>query len=452
MNIIDLLDAGQSILGAVSDAVETGDYSNLAGDIQDIAFGEQSGNSRAGAYSGQNNASARGSQANAGASGRGQANTGTANRGQANSTYQRQAGQGAQPRQAAQPRRSFFMGRQPDKRRAMIRHLGGLAGAVCFLGATVLSLLFFAAAGMVGLSPSPLGLLILAFFASMTVACFIVSRKGRKERKLIERFYTYAGIIGTREYFSIAEVASASGQKPEQVQKDVKQLKEEGIIPYAVMDRSNTTVMLSDRMVQEYEKAEKARLEREEEDRLRRQMEEQRQKEEEQAARAAKKKGKGASDAEEEKESELDAVLREGSEAIRTIREINDRIPDDYEMSNKLYRLENIMKRIFERIRRDPARAKDIRRLMNYYLPTTIKLLHAYEELYAQSSGGENVQESKRQIEDAMDTINDAFETLLDDLFRDQAWDIASDIDVMKTMMAQDGLVSDKPKEKQPVS
>ena len=39
-----------------------------------------------------------------------------------------------------------------------------------------------------------------------------------------------------------------------------------------------------------------------------------------------------------------------------------------------------------------------------------------------------------------MDTINMAFESLLDSLFQDMAWDISSDISVMKTMMAQDGL------------
>ena len=441
MDIKDLLNAGQSILGAVSDAVDTGDYSNLAGDVQDIVFGTSQdpqqnryGSTQAGAAPRQNR--------NSGAQG------------------------GTAPRQ----RRSFFLVNHPDRKKARTKHLLGLIGGIGFSGATALSVLFFAAAGMVGLRPSPMGLTILFFFLLMAIVCFIVSRKGKTEEQQIDRFYQYADCIGAREYFSIEEVSSASGQTPGLVLKDMLAFRDKEMVPYLAMDKNQTTVMLTDHMYQEYEKAESARAAREEEERLERARLETQAKEEQKAARRRKKDRKpktadaedtaaaaesaqesaakapgadsGASDP--EKESELDALLREGNEAIRTIREINDRIPDHYEMSNKLYRLENIMKRIFDRIRKDPARAKDIRRLMNYYLPTTIKLLRAYEELFEQDSsaaGSGNVQETKRQIEDAMDTINDAFETLLDGLFQDQAWDIASDIDVMKTMMAQDGLV-----------
>ena len=79
---------------------------------------------------------------------------------------------------------------------------------------------------------------------------------------------------------------------------------------------------------------------------------------------------------------------------------------------------------------------------MNYYLPTTKKLLEAYVELDRQVSPGENVQQTKKEIDSAMDTINEAFEKLLDSMFQDMAWDISSDISVMKSMMAQDGLTT----------
>ena len=80
---------------------------------------------------------------------------------------------------------------------------------------------------------------------------------------------------------------------------------------------------------------------------------------------------------------------------------------------------------------------------MNYYLPTTKKLLDAYVELDKQAGQGENVQQTKAEISTAMDTINEAFEKLLDSMFQDMAWDISSDISVMKTMMAQDGLTTE---------
>ena len=439
MGIRELLDAGQDILGAVSDAVDTGDYSSLAWDIQDIVFGEgreqQTGANQNGYYS------------SPGAS-RQQTYNGSRS-GQQNGPS---AGSASGRRQEIRPEQNFFRVNQPNMRKSALLWKLGRIGSICFLGASVLSVVFFALAGTVGLRPSPMGILIFAFFVVMAVLCLIVSRKGKKEHQLIEHFYAYARVIGTKEYFSIEEVATASGVEPDQVRRDMKELKNQGIVPGLTMDRNQTTVMLTERMAQEYEKAEQARIQREKEELLQRQQEEQQREEEERATREAqknrsrKKEEKEPDSGNSGQESEIDALIREGNASIRTIREINDRIPDDYEMSNKLYRLENTMKSIFERVRKEPAHAKDIRKLMNYYLPTTIKLLKAYAELYEQPSGGGNVEDSKRQIENAMDTINDAFENLLDDLFQDQAWDIASDINVMKTMMAQDGLVDDKPK------
>ena len=80
---------------------------------------------------------------------------------------------------------------------------------------------------------------------------------------------------------------------------------------------------------------------------------------------------------------------------------------------------------------------------MNYYLPTTTKLVDAYQELYDQPAAGENMAGTKKEIEDTLDTINFAFEKLLDRFFQDTAWDISTDITVMKTMLAQEGLMDD---------
>ena len=80
---------------------------------------------------------------------------------------------------------------------------------------------------------------------------------------------------------------------------------------------------------------------------------------------------------------------------------------------------------------------------MDYYLPTTVKLLEAYAQMDAQPAGGENIQTAKREIEATIDTLNVAFEKLLDDLFLDTAWDISSDISVLNTMLAQEGLKED---------
>ena len=85
----------------------------------------------------------------------------------------------------------------------------------------------------------------------------------------------------------------------------------------------------------------------------------------------------------------------------------------------------------------------DLKRLMNYYLPVTVKLLDAYEDMDRQPVQGENIRSSKKEIEDTLDTLNSAFEKLLDSVFKDVAWDVSSDISVLNTVLAQEGLKED---------
>ena len=132
-------------------------------------------------------------------------------------------------------------------------------------------------------------------------------------------------------------------------------------------------------------------------------------------------------------------LLKEGRSYIQHIRECNDAIPGE-EISAKLYRLEEIMTRIFNQVEKQPQLAADLRKFMNYYLPTTAKLVEAYKELDAQPVEGENISRTKKEIEETLDTINEAFEKLLDSFFEEKAWDISSDINVMKSMLKQDGM------------
>ena len=139
---------------------------------------------------------------------------------------------------------------------------------------------------------------------------------------------------------------------------------------------------------------------------------------------------------------EAEAILSEGREYIRKIRKSNDAIPGE-EISAKIYRLEMLVARIFQQAEAHPENISDLRRLMEYYLPTTMKLLDAYEELDGQPVQGENITASKKEIENTLDTLNLAFEKLLDNLFQDRAWDVSADISVLEAMLAQEGLTKD---------
>ena len=86
----------------------------------------------------------------------------------------------------------------------------------------------------------------------------------------------------------------------------------------------------------------------------------------------------------------------------------------------------------------------ELKKMMDYYLPMTVKLLNAYADMDAQPVQGETIQASKREIEDTLDTLNLAFEKLLDSVFQDTAMDVSSDISVLQTLLAQEGLVEDE--------
>ena len=134
-------------------------------------------------------------------------------------------------------------------------------------------------------------------------------------------------------------------------------------------------------------------------------------------------------------------MLEEGQNYIRMIRLCNDEIPGE-EMSEKLDKLELLVTRIFDRVEKEPELAADLHKMLNYYLPTTQKLLEAYRDLDRQNLELCNISGTKKEIEDTVDTINQAFEKFLDELFREKAWDIQTDISVLHTMLKQDGYLS----------
>ena len=102
-----------------------------------------------------------------------------------------------------------------------------------------------------------------------------------------------------------------------------------------------------------------------------------------------------------------------------------------------------IVRRIFQRAEAHPEIIPDLKKLMDYYLPMTVKLLNAYADMDAQPVQGETITASKREIEATLDTLNLAFEKLLDSVFADTAMDVSSDISVLNTLLAQEGLTED---------
>ena len=136
---------------------------------------------------------------------------------------------------------------------------------------------------------------------------------------------------------------------------------------------------------------------------------------------------------------EIDALLVERGRAVSEMRRLNDSI-EDPRISAQISRLEATTGKIIDAVVESPAKLPQIRKFMNYYLPTTLKILRAYAQLDAQGIEGQNISAAKKRIEDMMDQVVSGFEKQLDKLFQDDAMDITSDVEVLENMLKKDGL------------
>ena len=152
------------------------------------------------------------------------------------------------------------------------------------------------------------------------------------------------------------------------------------------------------------------------------------------AATAAPKKSYGP---------EIDPIIQEGNRAMSEMGRLYMSIKDT-EVRQKINELMRITDKITQDAIADPSDIPQIRKFMNYYLPTTIKLLNAYDRMSAQGIEGENLDKSMKNINEMLDASIVAYKKRLDSLFENQALDIETDIEVMNTMLAREGLSGSK--------
>lgn len=242
---------------------------------------------------------------------------------------------------------------------------------------------------------------------------------------LQSRFLRLVRGIGSREYCDVKELSLMIGRTEAKTVKDLQKMSRKGWFKQPHFDESKKCFMVSDRMYQEYMRLESQRKEEAET------LEEKTMEDE----RSAKERDAKLT-------PEVRQVIEAGDVFIQKIHACNDAILGE-KISAKISRMEILVDGIFDRVERNPETVADVRRLMDYYLPTTVKLLEAYRDLDAQPVAGENIKTSKQEIEATLDTLNQAFEKILDDLFHRTAWDVSSDISVLNTMLAREGLTDE---------
>lgn len=249
--------------------------------------------------------------------------------------------------------------------------------------------------------------------AGMAAGVFMLS-SGIRGLVRIRRFKKYQKTLGRRTYCDLAKLAQTIGKPVKFVKKDIKKMIRKGWFPEGCFDRGETCLIISRETFRQYEEMEKAMEEKKKQEALRIREESQ-------------------------LSPEVKEVLEKGRSYLERLGKSNDAIPGE-EMSSKIFKMEKIVAQIFQRAKAHPEIIPDLKRMMDYYLPMTVKLLDAYEDMDSQPVQGETIRSSKKEIEDTLDTLNDAFAKLLDSVFQDTAWDVSSDISVLHTLLAQEGL------------
>ena len=140
---------------------------------------------------------------------------------------------------------------------------------------------------------------------------------------------------------------------------------------------------------------------------------------------------------------EIDPILQEGNRGLSEMGRIYMSV-QDVEVRKKINELMRITDKITQDAIHDPSDIPQIKKFMNYYLPTTIKLLNAYDRMSAQGIEGENLDKSMKSINEMLDQAIVAYKKRLDSLFENQALDIETDIEVMNQMLAREGLSGGK--------
>lgn len=140
---------------------------------------------------------------------------------------------------------------------------------------------------------------------------------------------------------------------------------------------------------------------------------------------------------------ELDKVLADGEKAIGELRRLDENIEDE-KISRDIVELEKTAKAIFEQVKAQPEKLPKIRKLMDYYLPTTLKLLNTYDRMSVAGISGENIDTTKEKVENMMTTIVESFRKQYDALFGADALDISTEISVLETMMVREGFAGER--------
>lgn len=430
----DWYEAGEQIRDLVQDAIDTRDFSQLNGAINNVVDHAMDGLESAlkeGLNQGTQNKNGKDRYEKSSDSGRDDFRA-ECRQSQKTVRFSRTQGADRIRRNMEEKKVNYH----PVKRKLKVPgEISGKVMAASGYGVGGMLGLALAIVGVAGLGTGisvaiPGGILGILFAAFM---CLGIS--GSRKSGLAKRFRRYSELLGDRTFCLVEELAAGIGESCGFVRKDLKKMIRRGFFPQGYLDQKGTCLITDQSTYQQYLAAQESYVARE------LQAEKEKKTEKSQTKKEEKQRDQKSWDKDdmEQLTPECRELIEEGRKYILHIHQCNDQIADR-NMSDKLDRLETVTTRIFTEAEKNPEVVDDLKKMMSYYLPTTKKLLDAYCELDVQPIQGQNIVSTKKEIETALDTINEAFANLLDSLFEDKAWDISSDISVLHTMLAQEGL------------
>ena len=237
------------------------------------------------------------------------------------------------------------------------------------------------------------------FESGLAATGILVLSVGISRRKKASRYRRYIQMIGKQESLSIDTLAKALPVSYRRACSDLQDMLDLGYLPAGYVDALNRRIVFSDKGIQEEPAVPK---------------------------QAPPKKSE----------------IKEENDILAEIQAINDDI-DDEAMSAKIDRIREITRKILDFQAKNPDADAELHSFLNYYLPTTLKILRSYAQLEDQGIEGENISATKARIEGMMDMVVKGFEKRLDKLFQSDALDISSDVSVLEQMLQRDGLAGE---------
>ena len=294
------------------------------------------------------------------------------------------------------------------------RFVVGVIGMVVF-GVLLVGTIPFAAIFQQGFFMT--GLIV---YAILFILSTLLMQSGRSRKSVINRLSRYmAELTAGKGVLLIEDMAGLTGFLPLQIKNDMRLLKRWSLNFDLYTDKDETTIIKGKSAYDDYLDTERKRIAmaEEEAERQRRLMD---------PATAT-----------------IEAFRQEGISILEKMRAANLLLPGEA-ISNSLSQLEKTTKRIFEHVENHPEKLPETRKLMNYHLPTTMKLIEKYCQYDTLEYQPQNVTEAKADIEKALAAANEAFSNFLDGLYHVETLDVTTDAEVLTKMFEKDGLTGQK--------